>query len=304
MSVISIIGAGSVGSTIAYTLVTSKVCSKLLLVDVVTERAQAEVEDLTDASFVTDTVVEAGSFKKAGQSDIIVITAGAKQKEGETRLDLVGRNTGILNGVFNDMGPLNPKAVVIIVANPCDILTYIAQEISGLPRKQVFGSGTFLDTQRLRAYLSSTLNITESSIHAYVMGEHGDSQFTAWSAGTIGNCHIDSILPKDFNKQQCEDYVKNKAYKIIKNKGATYYGISACVKSLCSSVLFDSRHVCMISHYIPHLNVCVSLPCVLGKNGVELTLTPHLNEKENASLLGSASAMRNTLDSYRTKHDI
>jgi L-lactate dehydrogenase len=167
---VAIIGAGSVGSTSAYACLLLKAASTVVMVDVDQARVESEVADLADAAFITDSKVKVGSLQEAGQCDVIVVTAGAKQRPGESRIDLIARNHKILSSVIDGMKPIKPSAVMLLVANPVDVLTQVCQQISDLPRNQILGSGTFLDTQRLRLELSKVLNIAESSIHAYILG--------------------------------------------------------------------------------------------------------------------------------------
>ena len=217
---VAIIGAGSVGATAAYACILRKVASTILLVDVNVDRATSEVSDLADAAFLSKTIVKVGDLKEAGSCDVIVITAGAKQRPGETRLDLIDRNHDILKSVINGMNPLNPRAILLLVANPVDVLTTIAQKISQLPKNQIIGSGTYLDTCRLRYELSEILKISPNGIHASVLGEHGDSQFIPWSCATVAGIpllNFDQI--KTINKQELATKVAKKAYSIIASKG-------------------------------------------------------------------------------------
>ncbi|RKO87042.1 hypothetical protein BDK51DRAFT_17692 [Blyttiomyces helicus] len=255
---VAIIGAGSVGSTAAYACTLQGCASEVLLVDIDEKMRDAQVLDLQDCGFVSDTKVRAGSFADAGAADIIVITAGAKQRPGESRPELVGRNRAILASVLKNMQPIQPDAVLLIVANPVDALTSVAQQLSGLPKNQVLGSGTFLDSERLRAALADRLGVAQTAVHAYVIGEHGDSQVVAWGSATVGNTPL-LQLPgmAGVNLPELAVSVRDKAQSIIAAKGATHFGIGTCVASLCAAILNDKRHVRPVSHYIPDLDVCI-----------------------------------------------
>ena len=230
-STIAILGCGEVGATLAYTLLQNPICSEVILVDPKTELLEAQVRDLADATYGgrAATRIRAGTHRDAGQADIIVITAGAKQKPGESRLSLLSRNLHILSSIFTSMAPLSPHAILLLVANPVDILTYFARKLSGLPESQVLGTGTSLDSARLRGALAASAHVSPSSIDAYVLGEHGDSQFIAWSTATIGSTPLHLALPPgtltpEF-KSQIAEHTRGAAGAIIKAKGCTAYGI-------------------------------------------------------------------------------
>ncbi|KAJ4376008.1 hypothetical protein N0V83_001288 [Neocucurbitaria cava] len=271
-SQIAILGAGDVGATIAYSLIMNPVAGEILIVDPKEEVRDAQVQDLSDATFHgnTSTRVRAGTHKEAGQCDIVVITAGAKQKKGESRTDLIGRNKAILDSAISDMKPFRPDTILLLVANPVDVLTYFAQQFSSLPKHQVLGSGTFLDTARLRGILASKAGVAASSIDAYVLGEHGESQFVAWSLASIGGVPLDSALEKgvEIDKKKIADETRGKATAIMESKGATNYGIGGVAASICKSVLFDERIVRPVSAWQEELGVCLSLPAVVGRAGV------------------------------------
>jgi len=289
---VAIIGAGSVGATIAYALLLKKMSSEIVLVDIVEETARGQVLDLSDAGFVTSTRIRQGDFQEAGQCDIVIVTAGAKQKPNETRVELIERNYQILSSVISKMKPFNPNVILLIVANPVDILTCIAQKLSGLPKNQVFGSGTFLDSARLRLELASILKVAETAIHAYVLGEHGDSQIIAWSSAHVGG---KSLL--DFSEMQTVDKEKlakdiaRKAYEIINLKGSTYFGIAGCVSSLVEAIVFNERTIKPLSIYVEEFQCVLSMPVVLGSSGVERIIDVFLNVEEKARLQKSAAEL-------------
>ncbi|CAJ0833962.1 8352_t:CDS:2, partial [Entrophospora sp. SA101] len=285
---VAIIGAGSVGATIAFALLIQKISSEILLVDVVEDTVKGQVLDLSDANFISSTQVRGGTYQEAGQCDIIIITAGAKQKPNETRIQLIERNYKIMDNVINSMKPINPKSLLLLVANPVDVLTSIAQKISGLPKHQVFGSGTFLDSARLRLKLSSLLKVSETAIHCYVLGEHGDSQIIAWTSAHVGGKPLLDYQEikdlKDEEREQIEKEIANKAYEIINLKGATYFGIAGCVSMLVQSITLNQRQIRPLSVYSEEYECVLSMPAVLGSNGIERIIEVKLSDQEKAKL--------------------
>lgn len=299
MSRISVIGAGNVGASVAYACVLTRACSEVIMVDIDVPRCQAQVLDIEDTANLHECKIRTGTFKDAGQSDIIVITAGAKQKTGEARTELIGRNFEILNDCISQMKPFNPSTILLLVSNPVDILTGIAQMISGLPKSQVIGTGTFLDSSRLRAELSTRLNVSASAIHAYVLGEHGDSQFAAFSCATVANTKLLNFPGiSGINLEELATATMKKAYKIIDAKGSTYYGIGGCTASICTSILRNTKQIRPVSHYVDEYGVCFSLPCVLGAKGIMQTVHPDLSPDEKEKLSKSASALKAVISEY------
>ncbi|RHZ81318.1 hypothetical protein Glove_121g41 [Diversispora epigaea] len=299
MSRVAVIGAGSVGSTIAFALLIQRISSEILMVDIVQETAKGQVSDLSDANFIASNHVRVGTFEEAGQSDIIIITAGAKQKPNETRLDLIDRNYKILDNVIGSMKPINPNAILLLVSNPVDILTHIAQKLSGLPKNQVFGSGTFLDSARLRRKLSSILGVSENAIHCYSLGEHGDSQIIAWNSASVGGKPLlefpeIAILDKELIAKE----ISNKANEIIKLKGATFFGIAGCVSLVVQSIIFNQRHIRPLSTYIEEYGCVFSMPVVLGRNGIEKVIDIDLNQEEKDKLKQSSKILREICAKY------
>ncbi|XPT01955.1 hypothetical protein M3J09_011079 [Ascochyta lentis] len=299
-SSIAIVGAGDVGATIAYSLIMNPVAGDILMIDPKEEVRDAQVQDLSDATFHgnTSTRVRAGTHKEAGQCDIIVFTAGAKQKKGESRTDLIGRNKSILKSAISDMQPFADHTILLLVANPVDVITYFAQEYSSLPKSQVIGSGTFLDSARLRGVLASKAEVAASSIDAYVLGEHGESQFVAWSAASIGGVPLEQALLPDtkLDKDAIAEDTKNKATSIIENKGATNYGIGGVAASICKSILFDQRNIRPVSHWQEELGVCLSIPAVIGRGGLVRTIELGLSGEEKEKLRKSADALKEIIN--------
>ena len=224
---------------------------------------------------------------------IIIIAAGAQQKPGQKRTELVDTNKKIIATIIQEITPLQKEAIIIMVTNPVDLLTLHAQHLAGLPRNQVFGSGTFLDTQRLRGILAQELNIAEQSIHAYILGEHGQTQFPAWSCARIAGIPLLDFPQFDQKKMALiAQQTRDKVQEIIACKQATYYGIATCVTAICQTIIFDQKRVTPLSVYIERFKVCLSLPTVLGENGIEQILEPPLDKDEQEKLAYSAEQLR------------
>jgi L-lactate dehydrogenase len=291
---IAIIGAGVVGSTTAYTLMLRNIAAEIILIDIQDIKCRGEVEDLSDTlSFSTTSKVSMGTLQQAGQADIVIITAGIAQKPGQSRVDLLRTNYKIVTDIIAGMKPLRSDLIIIMVSNPVDILTYGVQQIAGLPKNQIFGSGTMLDTQRLRHIIRETVNITEQSIHLYVLGEHGDSQFVAWSSATIaGKPILDFPGLTQTALDAMAEQAKHKAYDIIECKGSTAFGIASCVSAYCQNIVSDAQRVTPISCYMKDFDVCLSMPVVLGSRGVEQICMPPLNAHEQQQLRASAATIK------------
>ena len=293
-SKIAIIGAGLVGSTTAYALLLKNIAVEIILIDIDETRCHGEILDLSDAhAFNAASKIRSGNVRDAAYADIIIIAAGRAQKLGETRLDLLHTNKKIVTDIFSSIKPINPAAIIIMVTNPVDILTALAQSISGLPRHQVFGTGTLLDTLRLRSIIAQKITVSPESIHAYVIGEHGDSQVVAWSSAEVaGNPLLE--LP-EMHKQNLESIaqeVKNIAYDIIACKGSTHFGIATCVAMICNIIIFDQKLVIPLSTYIERYDVALSMPVVLGENGIEKIVETLLNNKEEKKLAISVKQLK------------
>jgi L-lactate dehydrogenase len=299
MPTVSIIGAGNVGATIAYSLILRRVCSDVLLVDTDAAKCEAQVLDIQDVAFLNDTRIRTGTFREAGQANIIVITAGAKQEPNEPRTNLIDRNYFILQETIEKMKPLNPNAVMMLVSNPVDILTFMAQKVSGLPKEQIIGSGTFLDSSRLRGYLSDSLGVARTSVHAYVLGEHGDSQFVNWSSSHISSVPLFEFLgAKKLDLERIAHSTARRAYKIIEGKGSTYYGIGGCAADLCNSILNNTKQIRPVSHFVKKFGVCISLPAILCKSGILGTIPLKFNQHEEEKLLAGVQSIKRILKRY------
>ncbi|KAJ4300971.1 hypothetical protein N0V90_003060 [Kalmusia sp. IMI 367209] len=298
---IAILGCGEVGATLAYTLLQNPICSEVMLVDPKKELLDAQVRDLGDATYGgrAATRIRAGTHQEAGQADVVVITAGAKQKPGESRLSLLSRNLHILSSIFSSMSPISPTTILLLVANPVDILTHFARKLSGLPESQVLGTGTSLDSARLRGILAQKAEVSPSSIDAYVLGEHGDSQFVAWSNASIGSTPLHLALPDTLTeefKNDIEDHTRGAAGAIIAAKGCTAYGIGNVAASICKYILFDSRTVRPLSFYQPQLGCCLSMPAVIGRKGILRAMPIQLDEAEQRLLDDCAQGLREVIE--------
>ncbi|MFC1842427.1 L-lactate dehydrogenase [Candidatus Dependentiae bacterium] len=295
---IAVIGAGAVGATTAYALMLRNISAEIILVDIDEKRCEGEILDLSDAlSFSRASKITRGTFEDARNSKIIIICAGARQKPGQTREELLAINKKVVTSVMQSLKPINPNAIIIVVTNPVDITTYYAQQVSDLPKNQIFGTGTFLDTQRIRRLVSQTLDIADQSVHAYALGEHGDTQFAAWSSATIaGRPLLD--FPQ-INRNILDNFsetAKQKAYEIIKCKGATFFGIAACVSAMCENILFDRKYVMPLSVYLENFDVCMSMPAILGISGIERVIQIPLNFDEQEMLKISGKKLRNIIE--------
>jgi L-lactate dehydrogenase len=296
---IAVVGTGMVGSSFAYAAMIKGLAAEIVLIDASEDREAGEVMDLTHGLIGTSTGnVRGGDFKDCGNVDVVVITAGAAQAPGETRLQLVGKNIKILKDIIRKMGKLRSDTVVILVSNPVDILTYTAKKTIDLPESQIFGSGTSLDTSRLRYNVSQMLGVNLHNVHGYVMGEHGDSEFVAWSTANVSSMPMSKI----FTKKQMEDIqvkTMRAAYEIIQRKRATYYGIGLVICELVEAVLHDTKKIVPVST-IPGkdygiTDMSIGVPCVLGRRGAEKVWKVPLNAGEMKKLKKSADLLKKTM---------
>ena len=289
---IAIIGAGRVGSTVAYSLLMKNLASDIIMVDVQQERCEGEVRDLADTlTFCQTSHITQGSFEDARTAQIIIICAGHAQQPGQTRLELFTKNKDIIASIMHNLEPLNTNALVIMVTNPLDIMTQIAQDTSSLPREQIFGTGTWLDTQRLRRYLGAALNVNPTSIDTLIIGEHGDAQCVVWSHTLCGGVPITEMGLTQAQLDEIATNARNEAYVIIEKKCGTYYGIAACVADICQTIIFDRKTVMPLSVFVPELGVCISVPVVLGAHGIERRAAMSLNAQEHACLQRAAEKL-------------
>lgn len=292
-----IVGTGNVGSSIAYAFLNQRTAVKeIVLVDLDSEDAKGEVMDLSDALAVSPSYLKlhAGDYNDAKDVDICIITAGANQKPGETRTDLVQKNAQIMKEIVGSVMDSGFQGIFLIVSNPVDTLSYLAYKYSGLPAERIIGSGTVLDSARLRYDLAQKLEVHPKSVHAYQVGEHGDSEFTLWSLATVGGEKIEKLISKT-DRTQIELNTRNRAYEIIRKKGATYYGIGACVTQIVNCILNDEKRVLAVSNYDDNNEIYDGFPAVVGREGIVRRLELPLNEQEGVKLQRSANAIKNTI---------
>jgi L-lactate dehydrogenase len=294
---IAIIGAGRVGTTIAYSLITKNLVSELMLVDINTDRCEGEVRDLADTlAFCETAKIKSAELHELHNVDIIIVSAGHAQQPGETRAELYKKNKSIVQAIVKAVSSNNPQSILLIITNPMDAMTLVAQKASSLPRNQVFGSGTWLDSQRLRRYLGQECEVAPESIDAFVIGEHGDSQCVAWSHTHIGGTPVKQMNISDKRLNELAQQTKQEAYTIIEKKCATYYGIAACATDICEAIIFDQKRIMPLSNFIPELEVCLSLPVVIGAQGIERNIPLNLDENETACLKNSAEQVKKIID--------
>lgn len=298
---IAVIGAGAVGSTLAYTLMLKNTASEIILIDIEEAKEEGHVMDIRDGlCFVETSTVRGGNFKDARDADVVVITAGLAGRKDESRLSLVKDNKKIVTSIFKKIGKLKPTTVVIMVTNPVDVLTHLAHRLVKLPKGQVFGTGTALDTARLKTTLAHDFKVNSSNVHGYVLGEHGDSQIIAWSTVTIEG----SLIKKrksfsEARQKKIENYVREKAEEIIKRKGATFFGIAMAAADIVEAVLFDQHKTIAVSTHVDNWNgvsgVCMGVPAIIGRQGVERLSPLELNAQEKRKLKRSAEVLKKLL---------
>ena len=307
MSKISIIGAGAIGATTAFALVQKELSREIVINDINQEKALGEVLDLIHGSSLNSPCnVILGALEDTRNSDIIIITAGVAQKPGETRLDLIDKNYKIFKSFVPKLAELSPKAILLVVSNPVDILSHITYKLSGFPKERVIGSGTVLDTTRLRSLLGKYFGIDGRTVQGFVLGEHGDSEFVPWSALTIGNIPIKKFseeLKIEWDKETenviAED-VKNAAYEVIKRKGATAFSVAAVLTRIVEAFLKDEKTILTVSTLLENYkgisNTYLSVPTIVGKNGVEKVLNIELSKEEENKFLNSAKIMKEYIE--------
>lgn len=302
-----IVGAGQVGMACAYSLLIQNVLDEMVIVDVNTEKLEGEVMDLNHGlPFVQPTIIRPGTLADSEDADIVIITAGAKQKPGESRLELVQRNLEIFKGLIPQIVQYCSQAILLIVTNPVDIMTYVSLKLSGLPTSSVIGSGTVLDTARFRYLLAEKFQLDPRSLHAYIIGEHGDSEVPVWSKVNISGMQLfnedsdgEKLVDADTIKPIFEQ-VKNAAYEVIQRKGATSYAIGLGVTQIVQSILRNQNRLLTVSSLIHGFegidDVCLSLPAVVNRQGVSRTLNLMLTAIEKEQLQNSARVLRQTIE--------
>ena len=296
---IMIVGTGNVGASIAFAALNQKTAiNEIILTDIASEDAEGEAMDLRDALAVAPSYVKIsnGTYKDAKDCDIVIITAGVAQKPGESRLELLNKNVVILKDMVGQIMDSGFNGIFLIVSNPMDVLTYYTLKFSGLPTEKVIGSGTVLDSARLRQRIAGYLNINPKSVHAYQVGEHGDSEITLWSKADAGGQKIEELLPHETLKDISE-FVKNEAYMIIDKKKATYYGIAVSVIQIVDAILNDEMKILPVSSYDEFSKTCFGWPTVVGREGIIRRLDLDITEREGIDLQNSINVLKKAIES-------
>jgi L-lactate dehydrogenase len=307
MRKIAMIGCGFVGSASVYSLMQSGLFSEIVLIDANMAKAEGEALDISHGlPFAKPMSIYAGDYDDIEDAAIIIISAGAAQKPGETRLDLVKKNVGIFKTIIPEIAKRDCQGILLIVANPVDVLTYAALKMSHFPANRVIGSGTVLDSARFKYLLGEHLQVDSRSIHAFIIGEHGDSEIATWSSANVSGipihkiCEMRGFIDHDYETNRIADEVKNSAYEIIEKKGATYYGIGMAVRRICEAIIRDEESVLPVSTLMTGQfgieGVCLSMPAIVGANGVDTLLPIPLDEKEQAALQESAATLRKVIE--------
>ena len=302
----AIVGCGQVGASIAFRFLQQGLFSRLVLLDANRDKAEGEAMDLRDGlPYGAAMEITAGGYDDLADCALVVITAGANQKPGETRLDLIGKNTGILRSVLREITARQFGGILLVVSNPVDVLTYAAWKLSGYPRERVIGSGTVLDTGRLKQLLGAELRVDSRNIHAFIIGEHGDSELAVWSEANVSGLALEDfcrIRGQDLGREDRERLyreVRDSAYEIIRRKGATYYGIAMAVGRIAACIVKDERAVLPVSVALNGQygmeGLALSLPSIVGREGVQEILEIPLSREEQAELEASAAQMREAI---------
>ena len=307
---VTIIGAGSVGATVAYTLVATGSVGEIVLIDVNEAKAKGEAMDILQATpYLSPTKIYFGTYEDAVGSDIVIVTSGVGRKPGQSRIDLTQINVNILKSIAPQIVKAAPDALYVFVANPVDILTYVFCKITGVPKNRVIGTGTTLDSIRLRTRLSELYSVNQQQVHAYVLGEHGDSSFVAWSTADISGVPLEdyetTLTEKDavtltaYDKAEVEEYVKKSGGQIIAGKGATFYGIAACVTKIVNCIYSSAYTILPVSTVLEGeygvSDVAMSTLCAVGSEGIITTLTPKLTDEEVEKFRHSADVLKGVI---------
>jgi L-lactate dehydrogenase len=306
---VSIIGAGNVGMRFAYALMIEGIARQIVIVDINKERVEGEVMDLSHGEpYISPVEVIAGDYPDTKNSDLVVITAGAKQKPGQSRLDLVNINVKIFKNIISKLMRYAPSAIFLVVTNPVDVLSYVAYKLSGKKWQEVIGSGTVLDTARFRHLLARHCNIDPRNVHAYILGEHGDSEFPVWSRAIIGGMLLKDYCPTCMSYKTCEHEeklekifveVKDSAYEIIERKGETSYGIGLALVRISSAIINDENSILPVSHlitgYLGINDVCLSLPAIMNRSGIKDVLNLKLSQEEQKALKNSSNVIKEVI---------
>lgn len=303
----AVIGCGFVGSTIAYTLMQQGTFSELVLIDAVESKGEGEAMDISHGiPFAHSMDIHSGKYEDITDASVVIITAGANQKPGETRLDLVQKNSRIMKRIIEEIKRVDCQGILLIVSNPVDILTQVALSVSDFPKERVIGSGTVLDTARFKYLISQKLDVDSRNVHAFIAGEHGDSELAVWSCANVYGIPVEEFARirglENFENEKNEIYhaVRDSAYEIIERKGATYYGIGMAAARIAEAIVRDSHTVAPVS---VSLNgeyglegLCLSIPAVIGNKGAEQILEISLNDEERDRLSHSARELKSVLE--------
>lgn len=305
----AIIGAGGVGATTAFTLVQSGLFNEIVIVDVNKNKAEGEVLDIAHGIQFTNPVnIYSGDYKDLYDAYLVIVTAGANQLPGETRIDLINKNISIFKKIIPNIIKYNKDCILLIVSNPVDILTMFTLELSGFPKERVLGSGTVLDTSRLRYLLSKKLEVDSKNIHAFIIGEHGDSELAVWSNADIAGIHIENYCNNiadscNINLEEILEEVRNSAYHIIEKKGSTFYGVAMAVKRITQAIIRDEYSILPVSHFLNGeygiKDICLGIPAVICREGVKKIIPITLNEKEKTYLNKSAETLKEAYKSIK-----
>lgn len=305
---ITIIGAGQVGSTIAYALTLKQLASEIVLIDIAKDKAMGEAMDIRQGTpFIGPVYIHDGDYVDAKDSDIVVLTSGVARKPGQSRLDLAQTNVNIFKSIIPEITKVAPNALYVIVANPVDVLTYQFVKTSGIPANHIFGTGTMLDTARFRARIAETYKVAQENVHGYVFGEHGDSSFVPWSLANIGSIPVEKYatavsgqkLP-ELNKDDVEDYIRKSGGIIIAAKKCTNYAIGVTTSSLCEALNYSTDSVLTLSTLLTGeygiSDICLSIPAVVGCKGISSRIVAPLTDDEIVKLQHSAECLKNVIN--------
>lgn len=297
------IGCGFVGSAAVFSLMQSGLFSDIAMIDADMEKAEGEAMDISHGiPFAKHMKVYAGDYSDVKDAGIVIITAGANQKPNETRLDLVNKNVAIFKQIIPQIMKNEFDGILLVVANPVDILTHVAQKLSGLPENRVIGSGTVLDSARLKYSLGEHLGVDSRSVHAFIIGEHGDSEIAAWSSANVSGiplndmCEMRGHYAHEENTKEIAERVRNSAYEIIQRKNATYFGVAMAIRRICEVIVRDEKSILPVSTVMHGEygidGVVISMPCIVGREGIETKMPISLNEEETMKLKESADILK------------
>lgn len=293
-----VIGCGNVGMSYAYALLNQRTnVGELVLIDLDEERVEGEVMDLNHClAFAPSQInIKAGSYEDCKDAKLVVIAAGANQNPGETRMDLINKNSAIFKNIVTSVTKSGFDGIFLVATNPLDVMTYLTWKYSKFPSSKVLGSGTSLDTSRLRYLIGSKIGVSPKNIHAYVVGEHGDSEFVPWSNANVGLQNIKNFLKEEELEEICDE-VKNAAYEIINKKGATYYGIGMCLVRITNAILGDENAIITVSSYDEDNDIYIGIPSILNKDGVKSRIYINLTDDEKNKLQSSVDIIKKAIE--------